>query len=305
MNDGANQEEGIEDFPLTNALDVSILMHRDAHFGGRFDVMLDYYAKGGKGVNPDFDIERILLLAEMEKKMNQNLAALLLSGPDAERVGEAREAYKKLRDLYETEKPYSKIPLLIADLILSESEEPKEEIAALVKEKGLAVTALLNLIRSEEFHDPLFPGYGLAPGLAVECLGLIGDKRAIITLFEAIGSGDFFDEDMALSALHAIGEQAKTFLLKVLHGKPLNVDNEKAAIALIAFKEDPQVASICLDMLKDPEVRRHLPLATYLVLACEGLTDAEKRKEFVKMMDDPRTSKSVLQDMKIVVSAWT
>jgi hypothetical protein len=304
MSDNIENLEGLEDFPLTNAMDVAILMHRDAHFGGRFDLMLEYYAKGGKGVNPDFDIDRIILLSEMEKKINQNLAALLLSGPDAERVAQAKEAYKKLRDLYETEKPYNKIPLLIADLILSESEEPIEEIDEIVKEKGLAVKPLLELIRSEDFHDPLFPGYGLAPNYAVTCLGLIGDKRAIVTLFESIGSGDFFDEDMSLAALHAIGDPAKAFLMKVLHGKPLNIDNEKAAIALINFKEDPEVSAACLNMLRDPEVRRQTLLATYLVLACEGLTDEGQRKDFMALMEDNLTPQSLQKDMKILVKTW-
>jgi HEAT repeat protein len=193
---------------------------------------------------------------------------------------------------------------LIADLILSESPDPTEEIAAIVKEKGLAVGALIELIRSEDFHDPLFPGYGLAPNLAITCLGQIGDKRAIITLFEAIGSGDFFDEDMALSALHAIGEPAKTFLLKVLHGKPLNIDNEKAAIALIPFKDHPDVTNACLTMLKDPEVRRHLPLATYLVLACEGLTDEEKQKELLELANDFQTPLQLKQEIKILAKTW-
>ncbi len=70
-------------------------------FGGKFDFMLDYYVKEGKGVNPDFEIARIRELQVLETGMQQNLAGVLLSGPDAERVAEAKEAYKKLRDLYE------------------------------------------------------------------------------------------------------------------------------------------------------------------------------------------------------------
>ncbi len=292
------------EFPLTDTTDAAILMHRDAHFGGQFDVMLDYYAKGGKGVVPDIEIERIQELAVIEKQMKENLAAMLLSGPDAERVGEAKAAYKTLRDLYETESPYNKIPLLIADLILSESEDPQEEIQAIAKEKGLAVSALIDLIRSENFYDPLFPGYGQAPGLAIKCLGLIGDKRAIVTLFEAIGSGDFFDEDINVDALHAIGAPARDFLLKVLGGKPFNVDNEKAAIALIPFKDEPEVSRVALLMLQDHEVRRHVPLATYLILICEGLKDQNERKAFLSLLDDPKTPKQLQQDIKATAKSW-
>ena len=72
--------------------------------------------------------------------------------------------------------------------------------------------ALIDLLRNEDFYDPLFPGYGEAPVLAAKCLGLIGDKRAIISLFEAIGEGDFFNEDIILDALHVIGNPARDFL---------------------------------------------------------------------------------------------
>lgn len=293
-----NQEPN--EFPLTDATDMAILMHRDAHFGGQFEIMLEYYIKGGKGVNPEFDVERIQELAVYEKQTKQNLATILLSGADAERIARAKEAYKTLRDLYDTDKPFTKNPRLIADLILTESEDPQEEIAAIAKEKVTIVPALIELIRSEDYHDPLFPGFGMAPMLAIRAMGVIGDKKAIITLFEAIGTGDFFDDDLILEALHAIGEPAKIFLLKVLHGKPLNEDNERAAIALIAFKEDPEVAKACLNLLKDPETFKDLPFATYLVLACEWLKDENLRKEFAALATDSRTPKDLQLDIKAI-----
>lgn len=297
----SDQEPQDSSLPLVNALDVAIIMHREAHFGGQFDLMIEYYGKGGKGVQPDFELERIQTLAEMERSMQQNLAGILLTGADAERIAAAKEAYKTLRDLYEQEKPFTKNPRLIADLILSESEEAEEEIAAIVKEKATIVPLLLDLIRAEEFHDPLFPGYGTAPVLAAKCLGLIGDKKAIIILFESIGTGDFFDDDVILDALHAIGEPAKAFLLRVLHGKPLNEDNERAAIAILAFKEDPEVSEACLNLLKDPDVRQDLSLATYLVLGCENLKDPKQRAAFKELADDPKTPKALRQDFKAII----
>lgn len=299
-------DENFADIPLADAIDAGILMHREVHFGGSFEEMREYYEKEGKGISPDFDLDRINLLEELEKRLKRNLAEVLLSGPDAERIGQAKDAYKKLRNVYESKtNPGSRnIARLIADLILSEDEFPEKEIAAIAEEKSAAVPALIDLLRSEDYYDPLFPGYGLAPGLAVKCLGLIGDKRAIIALFEAIGDSDFFNEDVALTALHAIGAPAKEFLLRVLHGRPLNFDNERAAIALSQFREDPEVAEACLKMLKEIDIKQNPLLAEYLVLACEGLTSPALRKDFIKFADNPSIPKQLQQDIKTISSEW-
>jgi hypothetical protein len=292
-----------QDFPLSNAADTLILMHRDAHFGGSFDIMLNYYAENKKGVHPDIDIERIKELIGMERELKQDLAGVLLSGAEAEKIAHSKSAYKKLRDLYEIKNPKTPHPRLIADLILSENEEEGKAIENIVKEKSSIVPFLIELIRSEDFYDPLFPGYGQAPYLAIQCLGRIGDKRAILTLFESLGEGDYFDDDLAVDALHAIGDPAKAFLLKVLRGRPLNIDNEKAAIALVAFKEDPEVAQAAFEMLSDAEVRKDPALPIYLALACEGLPQ-EKRADFLKMSEDPSLDKTLRQDMAVVAKSW-
>src|SRR6185437_852012 len=175
--------------------------------------------------------------------MKQNLAALLLSGTDAERVSRAKKAYQDLRDLYETKPtPKGKFAILIADLILTEEEDPQAEIAALKEQKDAVVPLLIDLLRSEDFHDALFPGYGRAPALAARSLGEIGGKRALISLFESLGNEDFFDENVLLDSLKAIGDPAKEFLLKVVRGRPFNEDNENAAIGLGAFKQDSEVS---------------------------------------------------------------
>lgn len=291
-------------YPLRDAVDLQILMHREAHFGGQFEVMLDYYKQGGKGVQPEFELARIQELSDIEKGLQQNLASLFLTGSDAEKVARSRDMYKDLRSLYENDKPASKIPRLIADLILSEEAEASTEIAALSQEKSSALPALIHLIRSEDLHDPLFPGYGLAPNLAVQCLGQIGDKRAIITLFESIGTGDFFDDNLALDALKAIGEPAKAFLLKVVHGKPLTEDNEKAAIALMAFKDDAEVSATALQLLQDQTIRKDPVLSTYLALLCEGLKEEAQRKAYQALAGDPATSKTLRFDMETVIKQW-
>ena len=287
-----NEDSSFEHFPLVDALDHEILMHRDSHFGGQFSIMLDYYRNQGKGVQPDFELSRIERLATMEEQIKQNLAALFLESHEVQKVADAREAYQNLRAIYGIKKPKTPYPQLIADLILSEDEEAAAEIAAIVEHKDKIVSHLIELLRNEALYDPLFPGYGQAPFLAVKCLEMIGDKRAIISLFEALGHSDFFGDDQIVKALKAIGKPAQEFLLHVVKGKPLNEDNEKAAIALLAFKDDEEVANSCFDLLQTPEVQRDPCLSTYLLLACAGLKDELRRQAFRVMAKSDKTNSS-------------
>lgn len=293
-----------EEYPLIDAIDHEILMHREAHFGGLFSLMLDYYKKEGKGANPDFTIERIEQLAALEKQMNQNLAVVFLAGAEAEKISEVKQAYKKLRDIYEVKNPKNTHPRLIADLILSEEEEPLDEIAAIVAEKGTIVSLLVDLLRNEDFHDPLFPGYGLVPSLAAECLGQIGDKRAVFFLFEELGKGDFFEDERILRALKLVGEPAKEFLLRVVRSHPINEDNEKAAIGLGAFKEDQDVSIACFKLLEDSEILKDPCLPAYLVLACKGLKGTPYQESFVQLVGKDNFPKVLKEDVKTVIAEW-
>lgn len=293
-------EEGWEQ-KVTNSQDVEIIMHREAHFGGNFDVMIDYYTKEGKGCSPFIDLERIIELAETEKKSGENLALTLLSGADAEKIQKIRDLYKDLRSIYETPNKENPIPELIADLILSEDRDNEKIINSFIPYQLSATPALIEVLRNLDFYDSLFPGYGYAPEIAAECLAKIGDRRAIIALFEAIGDGDFFHDEGILHALKAIGEPAKAFLLKVLKSRPLNEDNEKAAIALECFKGDDTVGQTALELLKAPDVLNDPIFATYLVYLCEGLP-AEKYKEpLLEVSKTAKLSKDLIRDIQVVL----
>ncbi|NGX58418.1 MAG: hypothetical protein K940chlam3_01325 [Chlamydiae bacterium] len=298
------EEEELEAFPLMDTVDKEILMHREAHFGGKFLIMLEYYAVGGKGVHPEFDIKRIEKLHEIETTMQENLAPILLSGSDAEKIGQAKDAYKSLRELYEQENPRSKLPKLIADLILSEEEEAEEEVQAIIQEKNKIIPLLLDLLKSEDFHDPLFPGYGHAPFLAAKCLGLMGEERAIFSLFESLGDGDFWDEKMVLQALAHSGDPAKEFLLKVIASQPIEEDNERAALALIAFQDDPRVGETCLKLLQKPGIFEHDSFATYLILVCEGIKNSDQRKEFGALLERDDVPDHLKADIQAIVNSW-
>ncbi len=293
---------------VVDAIDCAILMHRDVHFGGNFSIMIHYYHNKGKGCCQDFELKRIYELAELEKQLDKDIAPLILTGAEAEHVARAIKSYKDLRSLYEkTDKtiPKNRYPILIANLILSEEEEPLEAIQAIVDEKEKIVPELLALIRSDDFHNPIFPGFGLAPIYAAQCLGKIGDKRAIIAIFETIGhESDFFNENIALDALKLIGQPAKEFLLHVVNGKPYNEDNDHAAIALSGFKEDPAVATACFNILKNLNFKEEPIFASYLILNCEGLKDTPHCEAFLALANDPQTPKDIQRDILTISKEW-
>ncbi len=178
-----------ETYDLADAEDVEILMHRDAHFGGSFPLMFDYYARDGKGVNQEFSLDRMERLHQAETASGQDLASMVLSGADAEKVAQVRRVYHGLRKIYELDDSENPHPKLLADLILSEEEQPNDEIEAIVEQGSAIVPTLIQLLQAREFYDPLFPGYGFAPALAAQCLGRIKDYRAVAPLFEAIDAG--------------------------------------------------------------------------------------------------------------------
>jgi hypothetical protein len=295
-----------ESYVLTDEMDHQILMHRDAHFGGDFKVMLNYYANDDRvGVQPDFDIERITYLANVEKEMGQDLAPLLLAGVEAEAVGKARQAYAKLKEIYALDEEKNTIPRLIADLILSEEEEPLEEIEKVVSQGTRIIPDLLHLLNAEDFYSPLYPGYGYAPYLAIVCLGKIGDARALIPIFETLSRPIVFDEMVIVEALAALGEPAKQFLLKILTSRPLTHDNIHAAFALVGFSDDPEVAIACFEQLLDSAVQEKPLLRTYLLSSYAALPKTPYREKFIEMANDPKTPADLRADMQQIVKEWS
>ena len=276
-------------------------MHREAHFGGDFGVMFDYYAEDHIGVNPTFEIERIEYLAQTEKERGEDLAPLLLTGTEAEKIAGAREAYRQLKKVYESNEP---LPRLIADLILSEEEAATEEVDAIIARGREIVPALIKIIRSEETYDPLFPGYGYAPYRAIICLGKIQDSEAIVPLFESLGRESVFGEEIIPHALSMIGEPAKRFLLKIVKSRPLTEDNVNAAFALSAFPYDEQVALAAFEQLQDSEVREKPLLSVYVLCCCTGLEKTSYRAAFVAMAKDPSVPKELRSEIEKITAEW-
>lgn len=291
-----------EYFPVSDCLDNEIVMHRNAHFGGKFEFMLEYYAQEGKGAQPDFSMDRIEELYQMERISDEDLTQIL-SPAEIEKVGKAQEIYAKLKEIYEVRGKNS-LPKLISDLILSEEEHPEEEIEAIVAQKKAIIPYLHELLNSDEFYDPLFPGYGFAPLLAAECLGRIGDTSSVPLLFERVGSGNFSHEEAVFDALKAFGKAGEDFLLKVVKSRPFTIDNERAALALLQFQENEEFARICLETLRDPNLPDRPTLITYLVLGCEGLQKPEEQKEFLLLLNHPKIPESLHEDIRLIAKHW-
>ncbi len=287
------------DLPMVDEIDHKILMHRDAHFSGSFPLMIEYYKKKGKGVDRDLTIKRILELAELEEKLKENLSRLYLSHMEKKEVERARKKYLELRDVYESG---SKSAQIISDLILTEKEDPFDEIEAAVSMSQETLPALLELVSSNDFYSPLFPGYGTAPYAAATALGQIQAPLALNPLFEALGRDDFFLEEIVLAALKEI-PGAKEFLLKKLSHLPISKDNEKAVIALLQFTEESSIATECLNLLKNQEVWK-LPLfASYLILGCSAL-DLSERKVFLTLLSQDNLPEELKKEMVLISKSW-
>lgn len=297
-------EEESSEFFLFHSMDREILMHRDCHFGGKFSIMLDYYEKEGKGVNPEFEISRIHYLERVEEETGKNLAAEIFSAADAEEVSRVQEKYKRLRSLYEMQGEGKNKPCLIADLILSEEEEAKEEKLAIIQE-GVSMTPfLIDLLRSMEFLNPLFPGYSYAPVLAAECLGEIGDERGIAPLFESVGKGNENLESAIVEALSKIGDPARVFLQKLLLSEPFSPDNFHAAMILAqSFSGEEEAAVSCFERLKREQGKGEETFLGFLILGLVGLK-GEHRCEFRKWVENNRLSPALLEEVGVVSLDW-
>jgi len=288
---------------LTDEMDHAILMHRDAHFGGEFSIMIDYYKNEENiGVDPELDYERICYLAEVEKQLQQNLASVMLSTAEAEQVARCRQAYSQLKSLYEG--PTAASAQLIADLILSEEADPIAEIEAICTTGTELVPLLIDLVRSDEAYSPLFPGYGYAPYLAAICLGKIQDTRSLIPLFEMFHKQSIFDDEALLEVFSDFGEQAKLFLMQRVRSRPLTLDNTHAAFALSVFSTDTDVAVLAIEQLKDTVVQRHSLLSTYLLCLCDSLKDSVHKHDLISLCEVPNLPKEIALQIKNLVRDW-
>ncbi len=288
----------LDHIPLIDSIDAHIVMHCLVHFSGNFNEMVEYYEQKGVGRVEGFTVKRIKQIQQVEGD-----AIALLPVEAVEAVEQARELYLDLRQLYENDKTPA-ISLLIADLILTEREYPKEEINALVALKKDAVAPLCDLLSSPTFYDPLHPGYGRTPVFAAKALGMIKDPSSLSILLNALGNDHFAVDEAIIDAICSFGPLAKEFLLKKLSKMPYSKDNERAAIVLSAFPEDKDIAESCLKLLIDDAVRKNLSFAPYLVFPCQVLQSPADRELFKALATEKTTPEFIRNEMEIVIKRW-
>lgn len=289
--------------PIIDTIDMEILMHRDSHFGSNFEIMLEYYNQDCVGVMPDFQIEEIKKLQNLEREAGSNLSNIYLPESAQEIVKNAQKMYENLRDSYKKSHPDPNT-ILISDLILSEEDVPKKEIKALSDKGKEVVPLLINLVLSESFYDPLFPGYGRSPIFAAKALSLIQDERAITPLFEALGQDNFFTDEEIIKALCSFKNKAKDFLLKILNHQPFSKDNEYAAIVLSSMEEDQEISQASLKLLKKPKVLKRFSLASYLIFTCANLKSPKDQKAFSSIAKKKNLLSDLKEEMLLIIKSW-
>lgn len=284
--------------PLLNEIDLEILMHKDAHFGGSFPVMIDYYKENGVGAQEDFDLQRIQDLATFDK--DGHLSAETLPELAKNDVLFAKELYKKFKDCYEEN---DELPKKLADLILSESFDPTKEIEALSSFQKRAIKPLVEILLQDYFYNPLNPGYGRAPINAALTLKKIGNSEAIPHLFNALGKSFTIDE-ILINTLMSFKEEGEDFLRNRLKADMYTKDNYLAALALSSFPTSDETAKIALHLLTKKETFTHGCYSSYLICICEGLENENDREQFLEIAKSKHLSKNLTEEMKIIISFW-
>ncbi|MBF5050560.1 hypothetical protein CLAVI_000171 [Candidatus Clavichlamydia salmonicola] len=285
-------------FDLTDEEDIDILLFRDAHFNGDFDLMIKYLEDNDVC---DFRNERIEYLQKVEISLGHDLAPLLLSTEAAEQVAKSRQSYIQLRTVYEDPLLENSITRLIADLILSEANELNNAMDALIIYGNNATSSLIKLIQDDRFYSPFFPGYGKAPVNAIICLGKIADPSSIPYLFSLYGKIE--EEASITNALYEIGDSSKQFLLKILSNRPIAQDTTHAALALAAFAEDKEVISAVFSEISLLIHSKDCMLLSYLSNICCD-TDNMVQRSFFKKEIVPKLPEKIRNTFTIIVRNW-
>ena len=107
-----------------------------------------------------------------------------------------------------------------------------------------------------------------------------------------------------IKALSSFGKKSKTFLINALKHKPYSKNNEHAAICLLEFSDDPEIATHCLNALKEIKHVTNNPFATYLVFGCASLEKNQERQEFKDLLANIEPKSDLAREMQIVASNW-
>ncbi len=247
--------------PLFDETDKLILMHRDVHFSSSFSAMKEYYLnEEARGIVPDIEVERIAFLERVQSGLGKDIASILISGREAEKIAAAKKMYQELSNVANT----SSLEGKLASALLSERgvEELAEELVSEVKQRP---EMLIPLACSEFFCDPLFPSYGTGAQLALRLIGKLRYEKAIEPLFYQLGRfTEYSLESDILEALFQIGEPVKNLAMKKISSLPITEDNERSALILLKFLPDEEIAALFKRSLELPQIEEHPSFREYL-----------------------------------------
>ena len=289
--------------PLLDEGDIQVVIQCATHFGANFSIMRDYYQNPqAPGVHCEITLEQIEQLEKFAATAKRDLISLL-SPSDRIQIEESQTAYAQLKQIYQINSEQIIPAQKLADLILSEEEEPLEEITAIVNLGEKAIEPLIGVLQDDRFYQSSFPGYGRAPELAARCLKKIKSPRSISVLFSRIGKGDFFFEDVVLETLAAIGEPAREFLERKLVSKPITAENENAAMSLVHFPPCEECIKKVIALLDDESFRCHTVLLAHLVLIAIATTDPEKIEKLHHLRSDASLPEIVRIDLSQLLAS--
>ncbi len=290
-------------FNLTNESHHMILMLRDAHFRGHFDLMLQsFYNENFIGNNLNIDISEIEYLEKIEKKIQQNLAPLILSANEAERIYKSRLMYENLKKVYFLKnKNNNEKSKILADLLLIEFFPFDKEVNAVIQLKDDIIPDLLNIINNPNFYDPVFPGFGEIPKIAIECLSKINNPKVIPHIFSLLGKENLSDDDLSFF-LSQFNENAKKFFFKILISLPITKDHSIAAFCLTRFN-DLETIKFCEELLYIPEYHKD-PLLLYYLINIVIQNPNSNLIQYIQEKIYKKLPKNLQKEIDLIVRDW-
>lgn len=290
-------DELITHTPLMSEEDRWILMYRDVHFSGNFELMLEYFQNGGIGCHPEIDEDDIMRLANFEGRQGCNLSDVCLSEIEQERVEEAQKEYQRLRDLFENPKKEELPARWLVRLIFAEEAHPLKEIAAVVHFYKELKPVLREILLSGKYEDTLSPGYGKAPLRVLRVLFHVKDVECIPLLFSLMQRNDFSFDSAVVRTLVSMGEPARAFLEKVMASKICTLDNENAAIALCSFPSAYSTERLAVETLDKIDWHHHFDFANYLINLCIETQDPSLRSRLQAWCRDVHKPQELRQEI--------
>lgn len=271
-------------FQVIDEEDRDILLQREAHFGGSFVAMEEYYQNPERiGVVEALSPNRIAFLADVERRLGQNIAPKILSGRDAEHIARAKKTYDMIAELshndVQNEMP-SSLKLFLR-LINDEGELNSDEFALSDMEKNALLRdpkPLLQLASSDEFRDPLFPGFGKAPLRALQALAKSCVQEALPLFFRLLATAQEEEEEELLGLIPQFGEAGFEYARRTFLQRPVTPFHEKLILLLVKFMptHENEMKMLLLQELESQELYSFPSVLQWVIVGLSDLDEGSK-----------------------------